>query len=59
MAGAFDFRRQRDNLNANTYFNNAFNLHKTPLYARFICRRVHAEPSVIAEQFTHTTATHA
>jgi gluconate:H+ symporter, GntP family len=24
-----------------------------PLYARYICRRVHAEPGAIAEQFTH------
>ena len=24
-----------------------------PLYARYICRRVHVEPGVIAEQFTH------
>jgi GntP family gluconate:H+ symporter len=27
-----------------------------PLYARYICRRVHVEPGVIAEQFTHATA---
>ena len=25
-----------------------------PLYARYICRRVHVEPGAIAEQFTHT-----
>lgn len=27
-----------------------------PLYARYICRRVHVEPGAIGEQFTHTTA---
>jgi GntP family gluconate:H+ symporter len=28
-----------------------------PLYARYICRRVHVEPGAIAEQFTHPAAT--
>jgi GntP family gluconate:H+ symporter len=28
-----------------------------PLYARYICRRVHVEPGAIAEQFTHTSPT--
>jgi gluconate:H+ symporter, GntP family len=27
-----------------------------PLYARYICRRVHVEPGAIAGQFTHTAA---
>jgi GntP family gluconate:H+ symporter len=28
-----------------------------PLYARYICRRVHVEPGAIAEQFTHHIST--
>ena len=27
-----------------------------PLYARYICRRVHAEPGTMAQQFTHVTS---